>query len=267
MESIVSPDGTRIGYARSGSGPPLLLVHGTSADHTRWPHILPPLEQHFTVYAMDRRGRGSSGDSDDYNIAREFEDIATLVDTIADTSGAKVDVFGHSFGALCTLEAAQLTNNIARMLLYEPPPPGEPENFPPAIKARLEELLKSGDRDGVVATFLGEVAMLSDAELAQARAAPSWPGRVAAAHTIIRENVAEGEMPPFDPARFQNLQIPTLLLLGGDSPTMFRRMTDMIHAALPNSTIEILPGQKHVAMNTAPDLFLGALFNFLGVAQ
>jgi hypothetical protein len=31
-----SRDGTRIAFERSGVGPPLVLVHGTSADRTRW---------------------------------------------------------------------------------------------------------------------------------------------------------------------------------------------------------------------------------------
>ena len=73
MESIASKDGTGIGFARSGTGPPLVLVHGTSADHTRWKPLLRELEVHFTVHAVDRRGRGGSGDTADYSVEREFE--------------------------------------------------------------------------------------------------------------------------------------------------------------------------------------------------
>jgi peptide-methionine (S)-S-oxide reductase len=86
MATITSKDGTRIAYSRSGSGPPLVLVHGTTADHTRWARVLPELEPHFTVYAMDRRGRGGSGDAADYAIEREFEDVAAVVDAIGDPS-------------------------------------------------------------------------------------------------------------------------------------------------------------------------------------
>ena len=62
MENTISRDGTRIAYRRSGEGPPLILVHGTAANHGRWSPVLPALEERFTVYAMDRRGRGGSGD-------------------------------------------------------------------------------------------------------------------------------------------------------------------------------------------------------------
>ena len=53
MEKVTSRDGTLIAVYRSGAGRPLLLVHGGTADHDRWSPLLPNLEPHFTVYAMD----------------------------------------------------------------------------------------------------------------------------------------------------------------------------------------------------------------------
>ena len=82
MEHIRSKDGVPIAYGRSGEGVPLVLIHGATADHTRWMPILPELEKHFTVYAVDRRGRGKSGDADPYAIDREYEDVVTVVDSI-----------------------------------------------------------------------------------------------------------------------------------------------------------------------------------------
>jgi pimeloyl-ACP methyl ester carboxylesterase len=38
------------------------------ADHSRWKPVLPAFEEHFTVYAIDRRGRGDNGDSEVYSI-------------------------------------------------------------------------------------------------------------------------------------------------------------------------------------------------------
>ena len=72
IETISSRDGTRIAYSRNGQGSPLVLVHGTTADHTRWAPILPALEEHFTVYAVDRRGRAASGDAEDYAVERAY---------------------------------------------------------------------------------------------------------------------------------------------------------------------------------------------------
>jgi Alpha/beta hydrolase family len=73
------------------------LVHGTTADHSRWDTVLPELGAHFRVYTMDRRGRGESGDAEPYRVEAEFDDVAAVVDSI----GGDVSVLGHSYGALC----------------------------------------------------------------------------------------------------------------------------------------------------------------------
>lgn len=43
MEIAISGDGTQIACERGGSGPTLLLVHGTGADHTYWERLAPEL--------------------------------------------------------------------------------------------------------------------------------------------------------------------------------------------------------------------------------
>src|SRR5438270_11817518 len=113
---VKSSDGVTIGVWASGSGAPLLLVHGTTADHTRGHGVAAELGERFTVYAMDRRGRGHSGDADPYRVDAEFDDVAAVVDAI----GTDVNVLGHSYGALCALEAARRTSGVTALILYEP---------------------------------------------------------------------------------------------------------------------------------------------------
>jgi pimeloyl-ACP methyl ester carboxylesterase len=68
VRRVVSADGTEIACVTSGAGPPLILVHGMVSDHHRWSPLLPHLEPNVTVHAMDRRGRGLSGDAPDYGV-------------------------------------------------------------------------------------------------------------------------------------------------------------------------------------------------------
>lgn len=96
MENVRSKDGTLIAYERSGNGPPLVLVHGALASHSRWATIVPDLEKYFTLYAVDRRRRGESGDASSYALEREFEDVAAVADAI----GTEANLLGHSHGAL-----------------------------------------------------------------------------------------------------------------------------------------------------------------------
>jgi pimeloyl-ACP methyl ester carboxylesterase len=257
-ETVPSRDGTHIAYFRSGQGRPLVLVHGTTADHTRWNTVLPLLEPHATVYAVDRRGRGASGDAVGYSIAEEYADIAAVVDAAADATGP-VDLVGHSYGAICALEATLLTAGVRRLVLYEPPILAPPRS---AADDRLTELLAQGRHEEVVETFIRDIVGATEEQLDMLRSLPSWPSRVAAAHTVVRERLVDPPY-PFDPARFASLDVPTLLLAGGDSPQFLRASTDALAAAIPGVRVVTLDGHQHVAMDTAPELFVAEVLSFL----
>jgi pimeloyl-ACP methyl ester carboxylesterase len=135
LDTAISTDGTRIAFWRSGSGLPLLLVHGATADHTTtWRIVLPALEERFAVSAMDRRGRGDSGDSASY---------------------------------------------------------------------------------------------------------------------------------VFDPGRFASMATPTMLLVGGASPPRELANARAVASVLPNGIVTVLDGQQHIAMHTAPELFVQEVERFL----
>jgi pimeloyl-ACP methyl ester carboxylesterase len=261
---VPSRDGTEIGYWTSGQGPPLVLVHGAVADHRRWRPLLPYLEPHATVHALDRRGRGASGDAPGYDLAREFEDVAAVVDAVAEASGSAVDVYGHSFGGLCAFGAATLTANLGRLVLYEgwPPADSADRELPPGVGERLDALLAEGNHDAVVETMFREVVRMPEAELAALRAQPSWPARVAAAPTITRELRALPRV-SFDPAQAARITVPTLLLTGSVSRDPFAADIGMVAAALPDARVVVLEGQQHVADILEPEGFAGHLVGFL----
>ena len=258
-EAITAKGGVLVTYWRSGEGPPLVLVHGTAADHSRWGPVLPAFEERFTVYAVDRRGRGGSGDSDGYAVEREFEDVAAVVSSLEEP----VNLLGHSYGALCALEAGLLTRNIRKLVLYDPgiEVAGE-EIYAHEVIERLVALLRVGNRDGVVETTMREVAGLPPEAVEYMRSQPAWQARVDAAHTIPRELRAV-KTHRFDPERFKDLGVPTLLLSGGDSPTALRKAAGAVDEALPDSRLVVMPGQGHAAMDTGTDLFTSEVLRFL----
>ncbi len=254
-EKVVSRDGTAIAVWRGGDGPPVVLVHGSAADHSRWAPVLPALEERFTVLAIDRRGRGQSGDAEDYAIEREFEDVAA----VCEWAGPEVTVLGHSYGGICALEAALLTDTIGSLVLYEPP-----MGFlatPPQVVRRLHALLDAGERDELLAFFMREVAGLPPDQVELMRSLPAWEARLAVVHTIPREERASREY-AFDPDRFRGLRVPTLFLEGGDSPDPFRAAGEAVQAALAECRVAVMPGQRHAAMDTATELFVGEVLSF-----
>lgn len=254
---LTSKDGTTLGGEKSGQGPPLLLVHGATADRHRWETFTSLLDKRFTIYALDRRGRGESSDAPEYHLLREAEDVAAAVETI----GGPVFVLGHSFGALCCLEAARLTGGFDRLVLYEPPMRDHPP-VPEDIPARLQALTDQGKPEQALELFFREVVRMPEKEFVSYRQLPMWKRRVAMAHTLARE-LAAVQAYEFDPQRFAQIQMPVALLLGGDSPQTVQEATHRVSDALPTSRIIILPGQQHVAMDTSPELFASEVQAFL----
>ena len=262
---ITSPDGTRIVVFRNGAtnAPPLVLVHGTTADHTTFRAIGPRLADTFALYALDRRGRGASGDTLPYSIEREFEDVAGVAEVLAAEHGGPIDVVGHSYGGRTALGAALLTDAVRRVVCYEgaPSPPGA-SYHPAGVEHRLRECLAGGDRDGALAMFLTEVVGMSSTDLAAYRANPVWPTRAAAADTILRELEAEAA-PAASLAVLGNVRQPVLQVLGSDSIAVFHDATIALDQRLTDGRIAVIEGARHAAHHTHPDAFADAIRSFM----
>jgi pimeloyl-ACP methyl ester carboxylesterase len=156
-----------------------------------------------------------------------------------------------------------MTSNIRRLALYEAWPPVDPESLtiPSSLLDRVEARLAEGDREGALVVAYREALGLSVEELESIRAQPSWPARVAAAHTIPREGRAFPQF-VFDPAQAAKITVPTLLLVGSESPA-WGPQADTVAAALPDARIRVLEGQEHIADLIAPALVADELRPFL----
>ncbi|AMR29398.1 hypothetical protein A0257_21385 [Hymenobacter psoromatis] len=118
LDSVVSKDGTKIGYRIYGQGPGLLIVQGAMGIAYNYDQLARALAPHFTVYVPDRRGRGMSPRpfTPDHTIERDVEDLNSVVEK----TGAHW-LFGLSSGAIIALEATRVLPAIQRTVLYEPP--------------------------------------------------------------------------------------------------------------------------------------------------
>lgn len=250
--------------ARVPDRPPLLLVHGATADHTTWRAVGPRFALSRRVFAMDRRGRGASGDADAYSIEREFEDVAAVADALAaDAPAQAVDVVGHSYGGRCVLGASLRTRAIRRLVVYEgaPVPPGMSYR-PPGLVEAVRGALERGDNEAALSSFLAGIVGMSDAALDAYRSDPVWPARVAAAHTILREIEAEAT----EPASIEGLAAataPALLVLGSISRSPFRIGTDALAARLATARVAVIDGAAHAAHHTHAAEFVALVQRFL----
>ncbi|MRH92311.1 alpha/beta fold hydrolase [Nocardia sp. SYP-A9097] len=116
-DSVVSADGTLVGYRQFGSGPGCVLLHGALQASQNFSDLAAALSRDFTVYVPDRRGRGLSGPpGDGYCIDKDCEDVAAILTK----TGAQY-LFGLSSGAIIALRVALRVSAVQKVAIYEPP--------------------------------------------------------------------------------------------------------------------------------------------------
>ena len=256
LRHVTSPDGVRIACEAGGEGPPLVLVHGAGSARWGFDMVRPHLEDAFTVIAVDRRGRGDSGDGDGYDLTREYEDVAAVVREAGD--GAVL--LGHSYGGLVSVGAARLLDGLGRLVLYEPPMGGVLADE--ATIDRWEGWIAAGDTDAMIRGFLRDIAGYDDDAIDQLAATPIWDARRRAAPTVPRELRAELAH-TLDPGALAGVGADVLLLVGSESPAWAVRSTEAYASALPRVRTRVLEGHGHGANVTGPELMAAELKELL----
>lgn len=258
LRHVESTDGVPIACEVSGKGRALVLVHGAGSGRWSFDPLRPLLESSFTVTAIDRRGRGDSGDGrSEYSIEAEFADVAAVVAQAGD--GAVL--CGHSYGGLVAAGAAARLLGLERLMLYEPPMGGvlAAESWTERFEARLE----TGDRPAAVREFLRDVGGYSEAEIDALQQTPAWGARLAVAPTVPRELRAEHGLALAD-LDLGRLSASSLMLVGSRSPAWARGSTDAYADALADVRVKVLEGHGHGGVVSAPELVAGELIDFLG---
>jgi pimeloyl-ACP methyl ester carboxylesterase len=247
--TVPSKDGVEISVQKAGSGPALLLIHGALFNSSlSWGPVLPKLAEHFTVYAMDRRGRAPSGDAKLYSILNEADDIAAVIDAI----GGQVIVLAHSYGALATLEALDRLKTVSHLILYEPPVVLKPGD--PAIAANLDRALEANDRDQIVITFLRDQIRVPPDRIEVMKSSPIWPIALQISPTLPRETRAVNTY-SVSREHLANWKTPTTLLLGSMTVGLLKDAAFFVRDAIPGCRMVVLEGQGHGAMLDAPGFF------------
>jgi pimeloyl-ACP methyl ester carboxylesterase len=251
LQTVVSADGTTIAYERdagSGAGPgerpALVIVTGAFNNRASSASLAAGLRGRFDVYRLDRRGRGDSGDTPPWSIAREVEDLAAVIAA----TGTTPFVYGHSSGAALALEAAAAAVPMRRLVAYEPPYVGG-GGAHGSQADELAGLVAEGRlQDAVVAFLRGTDAPPGAIEAA--RRSPRWPAMVALAPTLPYDvRLANGGEVPVQ--RLGSVAVPVLAAGGGLSPDWALRAADAVAAAVPDGRARLVEAQTHLVTNLA----------------
>jgi pimeloyl-ACP methyl ester carboxylesterase len=241
MERITSRDGTSIAFDRLGDGPPVILVCGGSTDRMANAGLAALLGSDFTVFNYDRRGRGDSGDTPPYAVAREVEDIEGMLTA----AGGSACMYGTSSGAGLAMEAAASGLPITKLALWEPPYILDETRRPPADQVeRYNELIADGRRGDAVEYFMSKVVGMPPEFVSQARTQPWWVATEALAHTLAYDAIIMGDYSvPTETAA--SVKAPTIVIAGSGSFPFMRETAQALADALPDGQTRTLEGQDH----------------------
>jgi pimeloyl-ACP methyl ester carboxylesterase len=259
MRAATSADGTTIGYRQFGrGGPGVVLLHGAMSSSYNHVQLAEALADNFTVYVLDRRGRGLSGPyRDDHTVGADVDDLTAVLSA----TGAH-NVFGCSSGAIVVLEAALTLPAIRRAVAFEPPLFAD-DQVPRAILTRFDREIAKGKVAGALATGM-KGAQMGPAVF---NVLPRWLLERLTAMAMAQEDKrgTNGYVPmrtlaptlhyDFDLVtqlsgpleRYTGISADTLLLGASKSPTYLKRALDALEKLLPGAERVELSGVGHAA--------------------
>jgi pimeloyl-ACP methyl ester carboxylesterase len=237
----------------SGSGPPVVLVHGSWGDHHNWDAAVPLLARTCRVTTYDRRGHSASQRvGGQGSILEDVDDLAALIEQLG---LAPVHVVGNSFGAIIALNLMiKRPDLIASATLHEPPLIGllEGNSALAGIQQRfgaVMETLSSGRTEAGARQFVETALGPGVWEQLSPALRETF---VFNASTWLDEMKEPGAF-ALDCDRLSSFGGPVLMSQGDQSPPFFAAILEQIAGALPRTQRHVFRGAGHVPHLTHPD--------------
>jgi pimeloyl-ACP methyl ester carboxylesterase len=266
QKTAISNDGTVIAYERSGSGPALILVSAALADRSANRRLARYLSDRFTVINYDRRGRGTSGNTDPYTTDNEVDDIDALVNA----SGGSAFLFGSSSGSVLALDAAaRLGPKVRKLYMFEPPFIVDSSRPPmdTSLSGAIDRQIAAGNRSEAVRLFFTKGMGIPSFGVTMMRfLMPGWSKMCAMAHTIpydlaILDGTQAGQSLSVE--RWKNTSLAVKVAVGSSSEPFFHSGAKGLVQILPTAEYQSLAGLNHGALLLSPIALGKDVQNFL----
>jgi pimeloyl-ACP methyl ester carboxylesterase len=249
-----------------GSGPGVVVVHGSAVSAADYRRLAAALAHRFTVHLYDRRGRGSRGPVEpSHGVASDVEDLRAVLHH----TGART-VLAHSYGGLVALTGAP-TLSLDRLAVFDAAVSID-GGFPSAYVEPFARAAAEGDFPRAMAVLshgLGSVGALSRLPvplltvLAHGFAATAmgraWRLMLPSAVAEAREVLAHD-----GPASaYAGVTADVLLATGGRSPAYFAPGSAAMAQVMPRARHVVVPKADHNAITVAGVPFVERFTGFL----
>lgn len=246
-QTTTSADGTVIAYDVHGEGDALVVTVGGATnvrlDRTTLCQALD--DEGLTAVTYDRRGRGASGDTAPYAVAREVEDLTAVVEAVR--PGSRAVAVGFSSGAALVLQALAAGAPLDRAVVMEPPyrVDGSPP-LPADYADVLEGCNQTGDRDGAYEYFMARGVGVPQDVIDDMKGTDMWAQFTALAPTLAYDaHCLGGNVQTFPAALVATIEAPLLAVASEASPPFLQEPPRLVAATAPNASFTLLPGQFH----------------------
>jgi len=261
----IEVDGYPMAYQDSGTGAPLVLVHGAFCDYRLWPNQLGVFSRKHRVLNVSLRHYFPEvwdGTGSDFSFAQHAHDVSAFIQQLA---LGPVHLLGHSRGGLVVLEVAKKHPDLIRTLILA--------DVQPRLELpKTEENLKAlAFRSKGIADFRHDAAM-GDVEGGMARyinslSGPgSWESIPARRQKEFLQNVStafvDDPAPLTTDGELRKFNFPVLMLTGEKSPPAYGFLMTEMRKRGDFKTPVIIPNAAHGMFSQNPKAFNEAVLGF-----
>jgi pimeloyl-ACP methyl ester carboxylesterase len=261
--SSLKVPGTELAVVTQGSGPTLVLVHGTGVDGSTWNRVAQELSQDFTVVSYDRRGYGQSIHDPILDHRIHADDLIALIESL---NIGKVLVVGWSSGGVLALDAiTRRPDLISRLIVMEAPAQGmrSPSLGMISMMMKMGRLEKKGKSAEAVSLFYDWASSTKDGSSGYARATEDVRKGLDAYAPVVLTELKPSKFGPLgghiDYKGIKASSVPVTWFLGGDSFAWYGRLAKRAARVASNIKIRQISNGSHMMHLEVPDTFVSAV--------
>ena len=258
-------EGREVRYGIEGSGPALILVHGTPWSSFNLRHLISGLSNSFTIYYFDLLGYGQS-DKSDADVSLGIQN--RLLDALLDYWQLnKPFVVGHDFGGTTVLRNHILNERVYEKIIVIDPVALSPWGSPFFKHVKKHEAAFAGVPDyiheAIVNAYVQTAAYKPISNETLHEIILPWTGAEGKAAFYRQIAQADSKYTDEIQAKYSAIHQPVLILWGEEDKWIPVEQAHSLHKKIPNSKLVTVPQAGHLVIEERPEILVREIKDFL----